>query len=97
MLLLRRTELHDATEQSRQAAIAWFYDGGELHRLLHPQTPTMHSPMLRTSVPDSFVVAGDGLSLQTVALTFSTLAGSTFNSKGALSRSQEFDLWTFSL
>jgi hypothetical protein len=27
--------------------------------------------------------------------TFSTLEGSTFNSKGALSRSQEFDLWIF--
>ena len=94
MHLLRRTELHHATEQSRQAAIARFYDGGELRRLLHPQTPTMHSPMLRTSVPDSFVVAGDGLSLQTVATDLQQ--GSTFNSKGALSRSQEFGLWIFS-
>ena len=75
MHLLRRTELHHATEQSRQAAIARFYDGGELRRLLHPQTPTMHSPMLRTSVPDSFVVAGDGLSLQTVATDLQHVGG----------------------
>ena len=82
MHLLRRTELHHATEQSRQAAIARFYDGGELRRLLHPQTPTMHSPMLRTSVPDSFVVAGDGLSLQTVATDLEHIEGLNLQFQG---------------
>ena len=82
MHLLRRTELHHATEQSRQAAIARFYDGGELCRLLHPQTPTMHSPMLRTSVPDSFVVAGDGLSLQTVATDLEHIEGLNLQFQG---------------
>ncbi len=55
--------MHQATEQCRQAAIDRFFDGGELHQ----QAPTIHSPMLRTCVPHSFVVAGDDLSLQTVA------------------------------
>jgi hypothetical protein len=83
MHLLRRTELHHATEQSRQSAIARFYDGGELRRLLHPQTPTMHSPMLRTSVPDSFVVAGDGLSLQAVATDLQHIGGLDLQFQGS--------------
>ena len=72
---LRRTEMHQATEQSRQAAIDRFFDGGELRRLLHPQAPTIHSPMLRTCVPHSFVVAGDDLSLQTVATDLKHIGG----------------------
>jgi hypothetical protein len=64
--------------------MARFYDCGELRRIYHPQTPTMHSPKLRTSVPDSFVVAGAGLSLQTVtvATDFEHIGGLNFQFQG---------------
>jgi hypothetical protein len=74
---LRLSERNRAIEQSRQAAIDRFYEGGELRRLLHPQTPTIHRPMLRTSVPDSCVVTGDALSLQTVAMDLAHIGGLT--------------------
>jgi hypothetical protein len=61
--------------------MARFYDCGELRRLYHPQTPTMHSPKLRISVPDSFVVAGAGL-LQTVATDFENIEGLNFQFQG---------------
>ena len=56
---LRREERSQASEQSRQAAIARFYDGGGLRRLLHPQPHFIHTPMLRSSIPTSIAVAGD--------------------------------------
>ena len=61
---LRRAERSQASEQDRRVAIARFYDGGELHRLLHPQPHCAHSPMLRSSVPTSIAVAGDPPSRQ---------------------------------
>ena len=77
MHFLRSSERNRDTERSRQAAVDRFYDGGELRRLLHPQTPTAHSPMLRTSVSDSFVVTGSDLSLQTVVVDLAHIRGLT--------------------
>jgi hypothetical protein len=75
MHLLRLAERRRDAERCRQDAVDRFYDGGELHRLLHPQTSTAHSPMLGTSVPDSFVVAGDALSLHSVAADLAHIGG----------------------
>ena len=67
---LRRAERSQASEQSRQRAIARFYDGGELRRLLQPQSPPCtHSPMLRSCVPARIAVTGDRPSLQALRIT----------------------------
>ena len=66
---LRRVERSQVSEQNRQRAIARFYEGGELRRLLQPQPPTCtHSPMLKSSVPARIAVTGESPSLQALRL-----------------------------
>jgi len=55
---LRGKELKEAAERERGDAIHRFYTGGELKRLLHPRTPTIHSPHLFTSIPNQIVASG---------------------------------------
>jgi len=52
-----------AERQSQQAAIARFWTGGEIRRLLRPQAPALHSPLLRCDAPDTLLVAGSAASL----------------------------------
>ncbi len=73
--LLRLAECRQDAERCRQDAVDRFYAGGELHRLLHLQTPTAHSPMLRTSVPYSFLVSGDAPALHSVAVDLAHFGG----------------------
>ena len=75
---LRRAERSQASEQNRQAAIARFYDGGELRRLLHPQSHYIHSPMLRSNVPASIAVAGDPPSIQELWMVLKHMPGLEF-------------------
>ena len=60
---LRCTAVAAAERQSQQAAIARFWTGGEIRRLLRPQTPALHSPLLRCDAPDTLLVAGSATSL----------------------------------
>jgi len=76
---LRRAERSKASEQSRLAAIARFYDSGELRRLLHPQPHFIHTPMLRSSVPGSIAVAGDPPSLQALRTALAHITGLEFS------------------
>jgi hypothetical protein len=75
---LRWAERSQASEQSRQAAIARFYDGGELRRLPHPQPHFIHTPMLRSSVPTSIAVAGDRPSLLALRTAHAHIPGLEF-------------------
>ena len=62
---LRRAERSQALEESRQAAIARFYEGGELRRLLRPQQcQGIFTPTLRSSVPSRLRVTGGSPSIQ---------------------------------
>jgi hypothetical protein len=66
---LKRVERSQVSEQNRQRAIARFYDGGELRRLLQPQPPfCTHSPMLKSSVPARIAVTGESYALQALRL-----------------------------
>jgi hypothetical protein len=56
--LIRRSELTAAAERSRQDAVSRFYTGRELQKLLHPSPPSLHTPMLKTAIPDSVQVRG---------------------------------------
>ena len=60
---LRCTAVAAAERQSQQAAIARFWTGGEIRRLLRPQIPGLHSPLLRCDAPDTLQVAGSAASL----------------------------------
>ena len=69
---LRQSELEAAAERRRQESIDRFWGGGELRRLLHPALPSLHTPALRTHLPNTFVVAGEA---QQIARLRSRLAG----------------------
>ena len=60
---LRCTAVAAAERQSQQAAIARFWSGGEIRRLLRPQIPGLLSPLLRCDAPDTLQVAGSAASL----------------------------------
>ena len=60
---LRCSAVAAAERQSQQAAIARFCTGGEIRRLLRPQAPALHSPLLRCDAPDTLLVAGSAASL----------------------------------
>ena len=62
---LRRKELAEAAKRERLGAIARFYTGRELQKLLHPRAPAQHSPQLFTAIPDSVVATGDSGALAT--------------------------------
>ena len=57
---LRQSELSAAAKRRRQEAIDRFWSGRELRKLLHPATLALHTPALRTSIPNSFVATGTG-------------------------------------
>ena len=69
---LSQSELEAAAERRRQESIDRFWGGGELRRLLHPALPSLHTPALRTHLPNTFVVAGEA---QQIARLRSRLAG----------------------
>jgi hypothetical protein len=72
---LRRAELSQASEKSKQAAIARFHEGGELCRLLHPQSyQSTFTPTLRSHVPSRIEVTGGSPSIQEMMVV---LAGIT--------------------
>ena len=73
--LLRHAELTAAAEQRRQDAIDRFYTGGELRRLLNHSTPSQHTPMLRTAMPDSVIVRGSRAAEQTLRLSLAGCEG----------------------
>ena len=56
--LVRHSELTAAADRSRKDAVSKFYTGGELRKLLNPSIPSLHTPMLRTAMPDCVHVRG---------------------------------------
>jgi hypothetical protein len=56
--LLRKTELKEAAERARLGAICRFYTGKELHQLLCPTAPALHSPQLLVEAIKSITVTG---------------------------------------
>ncbi len=52
LITLRTKAVRNAEEESRRLTIARFYDGNGLQRLLRPQVPSLHSPLLKSGVPD---------------------------------------------
>ena len=63
LIALRTEAVKEAERQSQRLAIARFYDGRGLQRLLRPQAPSLHSPLLESGIPDTLVVHGPTASL----------------------------------
>ena len=64
LITLRTEAVREAEQQSQRRAVAQFYDGKGLQRLLRPQLPSLHSPLLQSGVPDSLAVSGPQASLE---------------------------------
>mmetsp|Transcript_37221 Transcript_37221/g.99058 ORF Transcript_37221/g.99058 Transcript_37221/m.99058 type:complete len:2324 (+) Transcript_37221:2749-9720(+) len=67
MLTLRNRERSVAAEQERDAAINRMFSGRELQRLLHPSPPLLHTPMVRSPVPDILTLQGELSDLSTLS------------------------------
>jgi hypothetical protein len=69
----------EALEKSRQAAIARFHEGGELHRLLHSQShQSTFTPTLRSDVPSRIEVTGGSPSIQELKVVLAGIADLEF-------------------
>ena len=64
---MRTKEIRDAERERRRYAIASFWDGGGIRRLLRQQAPTLHSPLIESEIPDTLVVSGPQSSLERLA------------------------------
>ncbi len=72
---LRRAERAQPSEKSKQAAIARFHEGGELRRLLHPQSyQSTFTPTLRSNVPSRIEVTGGSPSIQELKVVLAGIA-----------------------
>jgi hypothetical protein len=60
-------EIRDTERERRRYAIASFWDGGGIRRLLRQQAPTLHSPLIESEIPDTLVVSGPQSSLERLA------------------------------
>ena len=58
LVTLRTEAVRQAEQESNRKSIERFYDGRGLQRLLRPQAPSLHSPLLECGVPDTLVVSG---------------------------------------
>ena len=67
LITLRTKAVRDAEEESRRHIIARFYDGKGLQRLLLPQVLSLHSPLLKSCVPDTLVVTRERTSQESRA------------------------------
>ena len=70
---LRRSELKEATERRRQAAIDNFWSGGGLRWFLHPPSPSLHSAVMRGQVVTAVTIHGTEPALDCIQ------QGSTFD------------------
>ena len=64
LIALRTEAIREAEAESRRQSVARFYDGRGLQRLLRPQLPSLHSPLLESGAPDTLVVKGQAACLE---------------------------------
>jgi hypothetical protein len=79
---LRQSELEAAAERRRQEQIETFWSEGGIRRLLRPSLPVLHTPALRSNLPNTFMVVGE---VEQMAEFWNRLAG-----RGLASKVQEF-------
>ena len=84
---LRRSEMKEATERRRQAAIDNFWSGGGLRRFLHLPSPSLHSAVMRDQVVTAVTIHGTGPALDCIQQG-STLDISRVNSGGLVASLQ---------
>lgn len=66
--ILRTTERALAAAKERDAAINRMFSGRELQRLLHPSPALLHTPLLRSPIPDMLALKGEMYQLSTLSM-----------------------------